>query len=322
MVYIDDFFEGTTPSANWVGVTSTLNKLDVPKGRVRKIGYCDSAFGWVSNFNNQSCINLFTRCLRFWNELIGVEFGILSSERTLLQLLPRVTHVDTFYYMLCLSAIYKRTTRERVLLIVDGEYFQMPYSNFTSCVKNFASWGTQGPYSNITMDGIFVDDMANNYNTSNLNYYTQINSIIKSTMPNGHGFSMMNPGSPVDVHFYSVADNIITYEDTYQNINKPWGAFDTNTNSQYSNCPRQKQTFIAYNFTGSLGDQQQLSDTMGETNVISTVHSLLTALTGDHRQWECSSWPTKQLRPTTILEAPMVLSQLNGQVYISSLVSL
>jgi len=117
------------------------------------------------------------------------------------------------------------------------------------------------------MDGIFVDDMAMTYNTSNLNYYTQIDSIIKSTMPANRGFSMMNPGGPVDVSFYSVADNIITYEDSYANINKPYGVFDTNTNGAYSNCPRQKQTFIAHSFNGSLGDQQQLSDTMGETQV-------------------------------------------------------
>jgi len=148
---------------------------------------------------------------------------------------------------------------------VDSNFTNVAPATYTKNIQTYAGWNTANCTSDIHLDGIFIDDMSNTNTTTVKNYYKSISSVVNSTMPSGKNFLMLNAGAATDASFFNYATAIITFENYYSQTDAPGSIFNT---TGYSNAPRQKQAYIAHDYTGNAATQQQLSDRMGETEAM------------------------------------------------------
>ncbi|KAJ9624553.1 hypothetical protein H2203_005288 [Taxawa tesnikishii (nom. ined.)] len=85
-------------------------------------------------------------------------------------------------------------------------------SSVETDVKTYVKWNSYKG-ANIALDGIFVDEAT--ADTSDLPYMKSLYSYIRNNMPKNHGKVWTNPGCAVDAKFYSYADMVTAFEDTY-----------------------------------------------------------------------------------------------------------
>lgn len=130
-------------------------------------------------------------------------------------------------------------------------------------ISKYAKWNMVTCKKDIHLDGIFVDETEATYTTTNQAYYKNFTDYVRTTMPSGKSYIMLNPGQPMAKPFFDYADSIITFEGYYSHMYDQGTIF--NDSGVYQDTPKQKQAALIHSFTGNADDQQQVSDNMGET---------------------------------------------------------
>ncbi len=85
------------------------------------------------------------------------------------------------------------------------------YSKYTSRSTNAVQADITSYFSWYTLDGIFVDEMANDANTNHYNYYAGIYSFIKARGTNL--YVMGNPGTTTQQPYLATVNALMTFED-------------------------------------------------------------------------------------------------------------
>ena len=152
---------------------------------------------------------------------------------------------------------YKNTD---LLGYVDTAYAQRKYTAATADVDAYYGW-SKYTKADIHMDGIFFDDNPNSDATSPYNYLTNITKYTRTKMGKSAHISL-NPGTYVSDKWYSIADSIVAFEDSYKNFK------DTSTGTVKTAAQKAKSVFIVHSFGGSVTDQQTLVNKIHKTGSI------------------------------------------------------
>lgn len=119
-------------------------------------------------------------------------------------------------------------------------------TDITTCRnwKNYTS-------ADIHMSGIFFDEAVATYNTTTLAYMTSITNFARSSLGAGNNAIVFNPGMVVVSGWYSLADYIVAFENSY-------AAYSAAVIGWIPGSVRKQSMFIIYGFTGTATDQQNL----------------------------------------------------------------
>ncbi|TEY35980.1 hypothetical protein BOTCAL_0569g00080 [Botryotinia calthae] len=135
----------------------------------------------------------------------------------------------------------------RLLGYVDTAYMHRAVEDVVAEVGTYNHWQTNTA-KDIHMHGIFFDDCVSNWNLSTSQYM----STIASSAHQSNLSVTFNPGVLADPSFFSLADNILMIEDTYD-TSKALPSIDSIPTNQ-----RSKSSVIFHHFTGSASDQSML----------------------------------------------------------------
>ncbi|ATZ50607.1 hypothetical protein BCIN_06g01040 [Botrytis cinerea B05.10] len=135
----------------------------------------------------------------------------------------------------------------QLLGYVDTAYMHRAVEDVVAEVGTYNHWQTN-PAKDIHMHGIFFDDCVSNWNLSTSQYM----STIASSAHQSNLSVTFNPGVLADPSFFSLADNILMIEDTYD-ISKALPSIDSIPTNQSS-----KSSVIFHHFTGSASNQSML----------------------------------------------------------------
>jgi len=174
----------------------------------------------------------------------------------------------------------------RVIGYADSDWGKMPMDSFNKDIQAYADWANIVQDSNanpidIHLDGIFVDDVPGDdgTNTDSQSIYQNYTSSIRDIMQldDDSIYIMLNPGGYLPPPYYTMAQQIVTYEQFYSNLNASGSIFDADANAQRAcdddTCPPQQQTFIAHTFNGTDEDLDKLVNDIavrGEANIFVT----------------------------------------------------
>jgi Spherulation-specific family 4 len=105
------------------------------------------------------------------------------------------------------------------------------------------------------MSGIFFDETTAIYNSDTLAYMTNITEYARSVLGPGNDTIVFNPGTIAPTQWYSLADHVVAYEDTYAD-------YSSNVIASIPAALRPQSSFIMYSFTGDAPTQQTLIDSI------------------------------------------------------------
>ncbi|KAF7887921.1 uncharacterized protein EAF01_011075 [Botrytis porri] len=132
----------------------------------------------------------------------------------------------------------------KLLGYVDTAYMHRSVEDVLAEVETYNHWQAN-PSKNIHMHGIFFDDCVSNWNSSTAQFMSAI-----ATFTHQANLSVtFNPGVLADPAFFSLADNILMIEDTYNN---------SEALPSIESIPpdkRSKSSVIFHQFPGSAADQ-------------------------------------------------------------------
>ncbi|TGO28433.1 hypothetical protein BPAE_0028g00800 [Botrytis paeoniae] len=132
----------------------------------------------------------------------------------------------------------------QLLGYVDTAYMHRSVEDVVAEVDTYNHWQSN-PSKDIHMHGIFFDDCVSNWNAST----SQFMSTIASSAHANNLTVTFNPGVLADPAFFSLADNILMIEDTY-NASKALPSIDSIPPNQ-----RSKSSVMFHHFPGSASDQ-------------------------------------------------------------------
>jgi len=95
---------------------------------------------------------------------------------------------------------------------VDTAYTDRALSDVNSDVETYAGWSSY-PKANISLSGIFFDDVIDSNTSAAYGYMTNVSATAKSYLRS----VIFNPGTVVDARYFNLADVIIEYEDSLAN---------------------------------------------------------------------------------------------------------
>lgn len=142
---------------------------------------------------------------------------------------------------------------------VHTNYTNRKISYVQSDVKVYAAWANYTK-ADIHVDGIFLDEAPATGSSANLNYMSQAATAVRNYLPSGRSIIMTNPGVQVDQRFYSYADFINVFENTY-------AAY---TNSSVAATPAafaNKAVFMIHTFTGNTAMQRKVVNDTQQGNI-------------------------------------------------------
>lgn len=116
-------------------------------------------------------------------------------------------------------------------------------------IKLYSNWATKG----LGMDGIFFDEAVSEISDTLYNYMANITCYARDTITttaNG-GLAMVyfNPGTEADIRYYTLADYIVMYEDTY-------AAYLTTDPEASETTPMRNTAFIVHSMPGTWNQTQ------------------------------------------------------------------
>jgi hypothetical protein len=110
------------------------------------------------------------------------------------------------------------------------------------------------------MSGIFFDETTAIYNSDTLAYMSNITTYARSIFGPGNDTIVFNPGTIAPSQWYSLADYIVAYEDTYAD-------YSSNVIMSIPATQRPQSLFIMYSFTGDATAQQTLVSSIVEAGI-------------------------------------------------------
>jgi hypothetical protein len=138
--------------------------------------------------------------------------------------------------------------------------------------------------ADIHISGIFFDEAVYTYNATTLEYMANITTFARNLLGPGNNTIIFNPGEVVPSQWYSFADYIVAFENTFT-------AYSSAIIEYISPPQRAQSLFIMYGFTGSQTTQQTLVDgivTAGIGGLFVTTQQLYAAWSSLWSQF-CSS---------------------------------
>jgi hypothetical protein len=105
------------------------------------------------------------------------------------------------------------------------------------------------------MSGVFFDEATATYNSDTFAYMSNITTYARSIFGPGNDTIVFNPGTVVPSQFYSLADYIVAYEDTYAD-------YSSSVITSIGAAQIPQSLFIMYSFTGDAAAQQSLVDSI------------------------------------------------------------
>jgi len=118
----------------------------------------------------------------------------------------------------------------------------------TADIAVYANWDTYLP-ANITLDGIFFDEAPATWTAATSIYMTTAvaaTTLVFELTP----YIFFNPGVPVDIRFYNLANNILVWENSYS-------AYSMAAIAAIPFVYASKSTVVIHGFSGSTKDQTQ-----------------------------------------------------------------
>jgi len=105
------------------------------------------------------------------------------------------------------------------------------------------------------MSGVFFDEAVATYSPAAFAYMSNITNYARSIFGPGNDTIVFNPGTVVPSQWYTLADYIVAYEDTYAD-------YSSSVITSIAAAQIPQSLFILYSFTGDAAAQQTLVDSI------------------------------------------------------------
>ena len=103
---------------------------------------------------------------------------------------------------------------------VDTKYTNRAYSAVIQDINTYASWwDCNEPGYNISIDGIFFDDVNNTASTSVFTYMENASNYAYSQVPSDVTPVIFNPGTLAPTQLFSYCDTVVEFENLYTSYN-------------------------------------------------------------------------------------------------------
>lgn len=112
-----------------------------------------------------------------------------------------------------ISGIAKLNSYSNVITLgyVHTSWGQRAYSNVTSEIDIYTAWASYSS-ANISISGIFFDEVANNPSSDILTYYQQASSYVYTKFPSTVKKVMFNPGTNASTQLFDYCDTMFEFE--------------------------------------------------------------------------------------------------------------
>lgn len=138
----------------------------------------------------------------------GLEFQIVVS--------PNLANIfpDDNYH-LALTQL-NNFTNAKTLGYVPTNWTNRNISAVKADISAYAAWAGD---PSIALQGIFFDEAPSAYNNETWAYMSNISTFARDSMGPGRKYVTLNPGVPVDAAFYNISDNVIIFENAWDQFN-------------------------------------------------------------------------------------------------------
>lgn len=102
----------------------------------------------------------------------------------------------------------------KTLGYVDTNYTNRAYSSVIADINTYANWSSY-KQANISMAGIFFDDVTANTSTAAHQYMRNVSSYAYKTVPSQVTPVIFNPGAIIDTTYFGYCDTMIEYEGSF-----------------------------------------------------------------------------------------------------------
>ncbi|KAF5878295.1 putative spherulin 4-like cell surface protein [Botrytis fragariae] len=140
-------------------------------------------------------------------------------------------------------------------------------------IDKFVGWNSP---TELPIGGIFFDESPSNNST--FSYMSTLTTYAKTSLGAGKDYIYFNPGVAVDASFYTLADSINIFEESYANFNET-------LLTSLDNSLLAKSTYAIHDFTGTTTEQTALVSQLASANLAGM---LITTQTG-YTEWS-SLW--------------------------------
>ncbi|KAH6667606.1 Spherulation-specific family 4, partial [Halenospora varia] len=138
------------------------------------------------------------------------------------------------------------------LCYVHTEYTFRPIADVEADIMVCANWKKQITWgSDFHMSGVFFDETVYDYNSTTLEYMTNITTFARTNLGAGNDLVVFNPGRVVPSEWYNLADYVVAYENSV-------ARYSNNTIGWIAPANRARSLFIMYGFLGSAAEQVAL----------------------------------------------------------------
>ncbi|KAB8302565.1 hypothetical protein EYC80_005950 [Monilinia laxa] len=152
-------------------------------------------------------------------------------------------------------SILKSHANVLTLGYVYTSYGLRDISEIEADINKYVGWNKP---AEIPVDGIFFDESPSNNST--FSYMSTLSSYAKTSLGAGKDYIFLNPGVPVDASFYTLADSINVFEESYAKFNK------TALNS-LDKTLLAKSTYAIHDFKGTVAQQIDLISQLASANL-------------------------------------------------------
>jgi len=151
----------------------------------------------------------------------------------------------------------------KTLGYVDTSYTNRAYSAVIADINTYANWSTYRK-ANISMAGIFFDDVTGSITAAAHQYMRNVSSYAYAKVPSQVTPVIFNPGTIVDTTYFGYCDTMIEYEGSFT------AYANQTTINRISAAYRQQTAIVIYNTTAKA-NVKSLVHTMS-TNKIKAVY--------------------------------------------------
>ncbi|KAI9650311.1 hypothetical protein NHQ30_000324 [Ciborinia camelliae] len=138
---------------------------------------------------------------------------------------------------------------------VYTSYGDRNISEIKAEIDKYVEWNIP---TKLPIGGIFFDESPSNNST--FPYMSTLSTYAKSILGAGKNYIFFNPGVPVDASFYTLADSINVFEESYAKFN--YTALTTLDEALLA-----KSTYAIHDFTGTTTEQTALASQLASANL-------------------------------------------------------
>ncbi|KAJ8070039.1 hypothetical protein OCU04_000440 [Sclerotinia nivalis] len=152
-------------------------------------------------------------------------------------------------------------------------YASRDVSEIAADIEKYVEWNTP---TQLPIGGLFFDESPSNNST--FPYMSNLTTYAKTLLGAGKDYIFLNPGVPVDASFYTLADSINVFEESYAKFNQT-------ALTSLDKTSRVKSTYAIHDFTGTTTQQTALVSQLASVNLA----GMLITTQPEYTAWS-SSW--------------------------------